>query len=138
MDIGEGRIHFPARFRWPWHAHGYDGGGNAKVVAELGGTQSPSSAASRPARGFAVYKACWQAPDAPSASCLFSDSAAATEQAILDGVDILSFSVGTSYSFTDPQDFAFLLADGRGHFRRRARPETKVRALKRPLRASLG
>lgn len=57
---------------------------------------------------IAVYKACWQAPDAPQAGCDFSDTVAATEDAIADGVDVINFSIGTAQGFDDPQDLAFL------------------------------
>jgi hypothetical protein len=90
--------------------------GNENVTAVLAGTPVAKISGIAPRARIAAYKVCWQAPGAPSAGCQFSDSAAATEQAILDGVDILTFSVGTAYSFVDPQDFAFLLATDAGIF----------------------
>jgi len=65
---------------------------------------------------IAIYKACWQAPGAPSAGCMFSDTAAATDAAVADGVDVINFSIGTSAAFDDPQDIAFLLAADAGVF----------------------
>ncbi len=91
-------------------------GGNANVQAVLAGTPVAKISGIAPRARIAVYKVCWQAPGAPSAGCQFSDSAAATEQAILDGVDILTFSVGTAYSYVDPQDIAFLQATDAGIF----------------------
>ncbi|HET8692400.1 MAG TPA: S8 family serine peptidase [Steroidobacteraceae bacterium] len=90
--------------------------GNENVTAVLAGKPVSVISGIAPRARIAVYKVCWQAPGAPSASCPFSDSAAATEQAILDGVDILTFSVGTAFSYVDPQDFAFLLATDAGIF----------------------
>ena len=65
---------------------------------------------------IAIYKACWQEPGAPSAGCAFSDSAAATDAAVADGVDVINFSVGTAFAFNDPQDIAFLFAADAGVF----------------------
>jgi subtilisin family serine protease len=90
--------------------------GNENVQAVLAGVPVARISGIAPRARVAVYKVCWQAPGAPSSSCFFSDSAAATEQAILDGVDILTFSVGTSFSFIDPQDLAFLFATDAGIF----------------------
>jgi subtilisin family serine protease len=61
-----------------------------------------------PRARIAVYKACYQAPDAPQAGCDFADTVAATDAAVADGVDIINFSIGTAQDFTDPQDIAFL------------------------------
>lgn len=90
--------------------------GNENVQAVLAGQPVARISGIAPRARLAVYKACWQAPGAPSAGCQFSDSAAATDQAIADGVDILTFSVGTNYSFVDPQDIAFLFATDAGIF----------------------
>ncbi len=90
-------------------------GGN-RVKATLNGTPiAPISGMAYRAR-IAVYKACWQAPDAPSASCTFSDTAAATDAAVADGVDVINFSIGTDPAFDDPQDLAFLGAFDAGVF----------------------
>jgi hypothetical protein len=49
--------------------------------------------------------------------CFSSDSAAAVEQAILDGVDVINFSIsGGTNPFTDPVELAFLDAYGAGVF----------------------
>ncbi len=47
---------------------------------------------------LAIYKACWTGPDFTTTTddgCAFSDSAAAADAAVGDGVDVISFSVGT-------------------------------------------
>lgn len=89
-------------------------GGNENVVASLAGTALAKISGIAPRARIAAYKACWQAPGAPSAGCAFSDSAAATDAAVEDGVDLLSFSVGTAFAVTDPQDIAFLFASDAG------------------------
>jgi subtilisin family serine protease len=65
---------------------------------------------------IAIYKACWRAPETDSANCTFSDTAAATDAAVADGVDVINFSIGTSPAFDDPQDIAFLFAVDAGVF----------------------
>ena len=91
-------------------------GGNENVQATLAGTPVAMISGIAPRARIAVYKACWQQPGAASAGCDFADTAAATDQAVADGVDILSFSVGTAFSFIDPQDIAFLFAADAGVF----------------------
>ena len=90
--------------------------GNEKVLATLNGTPLAKISGMAPRARVAVYKVCWLAPGASNFSCFFSDSAAATDQAVIDGVDVLNFSVGTAASFTDPQDLAFLDATAAGVF----------------------
>jgi subtilisin family serine protease len=93
--------------------------GGREVTASLNGTPLAKISGMAPDAYLAIYKVCYEDADldAPEgASCFFSDSAAATEAAIADGVDILSFSVGTAASFVDPQDIAFLLATDAGIF----------------------
>ena len=49
--------------------------------------------------------------------CFTSDSAAAVQQAILDGVDVINFSIsGGTEPFTDPVELAFLDAYAAGVF----------------------
>jgi subtilisin family serine protease len=88
-----------------------------EVIASLAGTPLTRISGMAPLAHVAIYKPCWEDLGGDQgASCFFSDSAAATDAAIADGVDILSFSVGTSPSFTDPQDIAFLRAIDAGVF----------------------
>ena len=66
---------------------------------------------------LAIYKACYQEQGGdPGASCFFSDTAAAADTAVADGVDIMSFSIGTAAAFDDPVDIAFLNAADAGVF----------------------
>ncbi len=87
-----------------------------EVVATLGGTEVATVSGMAPRARIAVYKACWLAPGAPNFSCFFSDTAAATEDAVADGVDVINYSIGTAAAFNDPQDIAFLLAADAGVF----------------------
>jgi subtilisin family serine protease len=88
--------------------------GNEHVQAVLAGVPVAKVSGMAPKARLAVYKACWQAPEAPEASCFFSDTAAATDQAVADGVDVLSMSIGTASTIADPQDIAFLFAADAG------------------------
>jgi hypothetical protein len=68
-----------------------------------------------PRARIAAYKVCWET-DA-GGSCFSSDSVAAIDQAVADGVDVLNFSIsGTSTNFRDPVEIAFLFAADAGVF----------------------
>lgn len=86
------------------------------ALGTLSGTRVGILSGMAPRARVAAYKVCWLAPGATTFSCFFSDSAAATEAAIEDGVDVLNFSVGTSPAFDDEQDLAFLSATAAGIF----------------------
>ncbi|MEM8814394.1 MAG: S8 family serine peptidase [Pseudomonadota bacterium] len=90
-------------------------GGN-NVVARLNGQRVARISGMAPRARIAVYKACWLAPGEDNFTCFFSDSAMATEDAVLDGVDVINFSVGTAATFVDTQDLAFLDATSAGVF----------------------
>ena len=60
-----------------------------------------------PRARIAVYKACWLRPGATRASCNTSDLANAIDRAVADGVDIISYSVGSTFlRVTSPDDIA--------------------------------
>ena len=62
-----------------------------------------------------VYKACWLRPGDTRASCNTSDLANAIDAAVADGVDIISYSVGSSLSkITAPDDVALMAATKAG------------------------
>ncbi len=68
-----------------------------------------------PRARIAVYKVCWGI--APDGGCFGSDSVAAIDQAVADGVDVINFSIsGTSTNFLDPVEVAFLFAADAGVF----------------------
>ena len=87
-----------------------------EVEASLQGVPLTTISGMAPRARIAVYKVCWLSPGATNFSCFFSDSAAATDAAVADGVDVLNFSVGTAAAFNDPQDLAFLDASSAGVF----------------------
>jgi len=70
-----------------------------------------------PRARIAAYKALWSTEDASTASGFTSDLVAAIDQAVADGVDVINYSIsGTSTSFLDPAQVAFLFAADAGVF----------------------
>jgi subtilisin family serine protease len=68
-----------------------------------------------PKARVAAYKACWLRPGATRASCNTSDLVNAIDAAVADGVDIISYSVGSSLRrITAPDDIALLAATKAG------------------------
>lgn len=69
-----------------------------------------------PRARIAVYKVCWE-PRVGDGGCASSDSAAAIDQAVADGVDVINFSIGGgSTVFAGADDIAFLFAADAGVF----------------------
>ena len=97
--------------------------GNFGVQAEIGGAQVGSDVMSgvAPRARIAVYKVCWDGPiitDNPADDdngCFNSDSMAAIDQAVADGVDVINFSIGgASTNFASLDAVAFLFAADAG------------------------
>ncbi len=90
-------------------------GGNAGVAATGAAAVFGSISGIAPRARIAAYKVCWQT--ATGGSCFSSDSVAAIDQAVADGVDVINFSIsGTSTNFRDPVEIAFLFAADAGVF----------------------
>jgi len=90
--------------------------GNGNVAAEFQGVPLGVLSGIAPRAHIAAYKVCFTASDG-SGSCYSSDSAAAIEQAVLDGVDVINFSIGGGASpYSDPVSLAFLDAYAAGVF----------------------
>ena len=82
-----------------------------RVKASIFGTFLGRVEGIAPKARVAVYKACWLRPDATRASCNTSDLANAIDMAVADGVDIISYSVGSSLlTVTAPDDIALTAA----------------------------
>ena len=67
-------------------------------VAALGGFAKGTASGGAPLARLAIYKACWAIPNQPKSygnTCFAEDMLAAMDDAIADGVDILSVSIGT-------------------------------------------
>jgi len=117
-DLADGEF-FSARDSDGHGTHTASTAGGNKTKATLNGAAiAPISGMAYRAH-IAAYKSCWLGPDFTTTAddgCTFSDSAAAVDAAVSDGVDVINFSVGTSPDFNDPVDLAFLGALDAGVF----------------------
>ncbi|NNC39193.1 MAG: S8 family peptidase [Acidimicrobiia bacterium] len=112
---------FPYEF---WSARDADGhgthtastaGGNGGVSASVNDLDFGETNGIAPRARIAAYKVCWGI--SPEGGCFGSDSVAAIDQAVADGVDVINFSIsGTSTNFADPVEVAFLFAADAGVF----------------------
>lgn len=70
-----------------------------------------------PRARIAMYKALWSTADASTASGSTSDLVAAIDQAVADGVDVISYSIsGSQTNFLDAAEVSFLYATRAGIF----------------------
>ena len=92
-------------------------GGNHGVLA-TGPTEAFGEISGMAPRArIAMYKALWSTIDGSTASGANSDLVAAIDQAVADGVDVISYSIsGTQTNFLDPVEIAFLWAADAGIF----------------------
>lgn len=89
-------------------------GGNYGVTALVDGQNLGTISGMAPRARIAVYKVCWGGDDG---GCYGSDSVAAIDQAVADGVDVINFSIsGTADSYLDAVEVAFLFANDAGIF----------------------
>lgn len=99
-------------------------GGNFAARGTLSGVPVGSMSGMAPRARIAAYKVCWTYPDPSNPdgtgsrnSCYPSDSVAAIDQAVADGVHVLNFSIsGSQNSVTDPVELAFFNAAAAGVF----------------------
>ena len=90
-------------------------GGNANIAATGPAAVFGSISGMAPRARIAAYKVCWET--GTGGSCASSDSVAAIDQAVADGVDVINFSIsGSLTSFMDPVEIAFLFAADAGVF----------------------
>jgi subtilisin family serine protease len=82
-----------------------------RTSASIFGTLIGDVEGMAPKARIAVYKACWLRPSESRASCNTSDLARAVDAAVADGVDIISYSIGSSMrEVTAPDDIALMAA----------------------------
>jgi subtilisin family serine protease len=96
-------------------------GGNKGVQATLNGIPMGAVSGMAPRARLAVYKVCWTYNDASDPtggknSCWTNDSVAAIEQAVVDGVNVINYSISGGGSVNDPVEQAFLHAANAGVF----------------------
>ncbi|WP_227878501.1 S8 family peptidase [Arthrobacter dokdonensis] len=91
--------------------------GNANVHANIGAKDMGITSGVAPAAKLSIYKICWEDDDPDTGGCYTSASVAAIDQAILDGVDVLNYSIsGSTATTTDPVALSFLSAASAGIF----------------------
>ncbi|WP_292038025.1 S8 family peptidase [Massilia sp. UBA6681] len=99
-------------------------GGNHGAPVTLNGVAMGRASGMAPAARIAAYKVCWTFidptnPDGSGTrnSCYNSDSVAAIDQAVKDGVNVINFSIsGSQTSVTDPVELAFFGASNANVF----------------------
>jgi hypothetical protein len=90
-------------------------GGNADVAATGPASVFGTISGIAPRARIAAYKVCWGTGG--EGGCFSTDSVAAIDQAVADGVDVINFSIsGTRTNFRDPVEIAFLFAADAGVF----------------------
>jgi subtilisin family serine protease len=91
-------------------------GGNENVATTGPFSVFGSISGIAPRARIAAYKVCFDGGDGQN-NCFTSDSVAAIDQAVADGVDVLNFSIsGTRTSYLDSVEVAFLAAADAGVF----------------------
>ncbi len=91
--------------------------GNHGVRVSVDGQDFGNGSGMAPAARIASYKACWTAPDPADDGCNTADTVAALDQAVADGVDVISYAVsGPATGETDSVELAFLNATAAGVF----------------------
>jgi subtilisin family serine protease len=121
-----GNAGIDANYPWEYNSPRDYGGHGTHTSSTAGGNHGvpPTGAAAvfgpisgmAPRARIAMYKVCWEV--APGVgSCFNSDSVAAIDQAVADGVDVINFSIsGSQTNFLDPVEVAFLFAADAGVF----------------------
>ncbi len=91
--------------------------GNSDVTQTAGGRDFGISSGVAPAAKIAVYKVCWEGATPATTGCLESDIVRAVQDAILDGVDVINYSIsGNNTTTVDAVSLAFLNAAAAGIF----------------------
>ena len=91
--------------------------GNSNIEATVGGRDLGITSGVAPAAKLSVYKICWEDDDPATGGCYSSSAVAAINQAIMDGVDVLNYSIsGSTSTTTDPVSLAFRSAASAGIF----------------------
>jgi subtilisin family serine protease len=95
--------------------------GNAGIDATVSGVDYGQITGVAPAAKIAAYKVCWSGPDPAVTTddgCATSDLLAGIEQAVVDGVDVINYSIGggSATSTVSATDYAFFGAASAGIF----------------------
>jgi subtilisin family serine protease len=113
----------PEEFPSPddFHGHGTHvaatAAGNYGVHSVINGIDFGATSGMAPAAKVAAYKVCWEKADHSNCSAASSDSVAAIDSAVSDGVDVLNYSIGgTQDNPIDPVELAYMYAADAGVF----------------------
>ena len=120
-----GNAGIDAQLPWEYNSPRDFGGHGTHTASTAGGNKGVPATGAAAAFGFisgiaprariAAYKVCWET--GAEGSCFSTDSVAAIDQAVADGVDVINFSIsGSSTNFRDPVEIAFLYAADAGVF----------------------
>jgi len=120
-----GNAGIDAQLPWEFNSPRDYGGHGTHTASTAGGNQNTPTTGEAtifgpvngiaPRARIAAYKVCWQTPT--GGSCFTTDSVAAIDQAVADGVDVINFSIsGSTTNFRDPVEIAFLFAADAGVF----------------------
>lgn len=91
--------------------------GNDGVQAIVDGQTLGTISGMAPQARLSIYKVCWEGQTASSTGCNSSDSVAAIDMAVADGVDVINYSIsGSTTSFIDPVEVAYFDAAAAGVF----------------------
>jgi subtilisin family serine protease len=92
--------------------------GNNGTNVTIDGNPIGSGSGMAPGAKVAAYKVCWEGKPGFGSGCFNSDSVAAINDAVLDGVDVLNYSIGggSESSVLDPVEQAFRGASNAGVF----------------------
>ncbi len=120
-----GNAGIDAQLPWEFNSPRDFGGHGTHVASTAGGNENvPTTGPAAvfgtvsgiaPRARIAAYKVCWET--GAGGSCFSTDSVAAIDQAVADGVDVINFSIsGSRTNFRDPVEIAFLFAADAGVF----------------------
>ncbi|MGC9669328.1 S8 family serine peptidase [Planosporangium sp. 12N6] len=113
---------YPGEFHSPrdYHGHGSHtastAAGNHDVTASVNGSVIGKVSGMAPAARLAVYKVLYESADGTNGIGSTVDIVAAIDQAVADGVDILSYSIGDDEDVIGPEEQAFFDAAAAGVF----------------------
>ncbi|KAI3947906.1 hypothetical protein MKX01_034571 [Papaver californicum] len=113
-EASNGRLNTTAEYRSPRDHDGHGthtsstvAGRTVTNVSAIGGFARGTASGGAPLDRLAIYKVCWPVPNQPKANgntCSEADMLAAIDDAIGDGVDVLSISIGTTVPVTYSED----------------------------------
>lgn len=120
-----GNAGIDAQLPWEYNSPRDFGGHGTHTASTAGGnygvpTTGPAAvfgsvSGIAPRARIAAYKVCWET--GAGGSCFSTDSVAAIDQAVADGVDVINFSIsGSQTNFRDPVEIAFMYAANAGVF----------------------